>query len=90
MIVQSPLLQCPPQANSQNILILYLVIFLPSKKSLCCGCCGKSKEYEARTIYIGDTNKDVTAKQKYSKNVVRNQKYSVFSFIPVVSVSVND
>lgn len=49
----------------------------------CCGCCGKSNEYEARTVYIGH-NKELNAKQKYSKNVVRNQKYSIFSFIPVV------
>jgi hypothetical protein len=50
--------------------------------NLFCGCCGKSKVYEPRTIHIG-SNQDLN-KQKFSKNNVRNQKYSIFSFIPIV------
>ncbi|KAK6186527.1 hypothetical protein SNE40_008550 [Patella caerulea] len=43
-------------------------------------CCGE-KEYKDRTINIGMA----TGHQpKYTKNVVRNQKYSVISFIPKV------
>ena len=50
----------------------------------CCGCCNTKKDFEDRTIYIG-RNKDLnTSRQRFPKNVVRNQKYSVFSFIPMV------
>jgi len=50
-----------------------------------CRCCGKSKDYEARTVPIGRSRDLATAaKVKYAKNVVRNQKYSIFTFIPIV------
>jgi phospholipid-translocating ATPase len=39
--------------------------------------------YEARTIHIG-RDKEINSKSKYPKNVVRNQKYSIISFLPVV------
>lgn len=55
---------------------------LPTHNS-CCVCCRRSNEHEARTIYIGH-NKELNYKKKYSKNVVRNQKYSIISFIPWV------
>lgn len=48
-----------------------------------CGCCGKTNAYESRTIHIGNS-KELKNKQKFPKNVVRNQKYSIFSFIPIV------
>lgn len=47
--------------------------------SLCC----RQKELQARTIHIGlgsRANQD----SKYAKNVVRNQKYSIITFIPMV------
>ncbi|RNA28630.1 putative phospholipid-transporting ATPase IIB isoform X2, partial [Brachionus plicatilis] len=47
-----------------------------------CNCLAKSKGFEARTIYIGKTTE--LNRHKYPKNVVRNQKYSIFTFIPIV------
>ncbi|GFS05805.1 phospholipid-transporting ATPase [Elysia marginata] len=47
--------------------------------SLCC----RQKELQSRTIHIGlgsRANQDT----KYAKNVVRNQKYSIITFIPIV------
>ncbi|CAF0881197.1 unnamed protein product [Brachionus calyciflorus] len=49
----------------------------------CCNCLGKSKGFEARTIHIGKS-RELNYKQKFPKNVVRNQKYSIFTFIPIV------
>lgn len=49
----------------------------------CCCCCSKTKLYEARTIHIGNS-KELKNKQRFPKNVVRNQKYSIFTFIPIV------
>ena len=48
---------------------------------MCC-CCDKSKGYEARTIFIGREKQQ--SKQKFPKNVVRNQKYSIITFLPIV------
>lgn len=62
----------------------YFVKKFNLKKSVFCRCCGKSKDYEARTVPIG-RSRDLNAKLKYPKNVVRNQKYSIFTFIPIVS-----
>ncbi|ESO86900.1 hypothetical protein LOTGIDRAFT_175971, partial [Lottia gigantea] len=45
------------------------------------GCCCGEKEYRDRTIYIGLATGH---QHKYTKNVVRNQKYSVITFIPKV------
>ncbi|KAK3707412.1 hypothetical protein RRG08_034469 [Elysia crispata] len=47
--------------------------------SLCC----RQKELQARTIHIGLGSKANT-ENKYAKNVVRNQKYSIITFIPMV------
>ncbi|CAI9715878.1 probable phospholipid-transporting ATPase IIB isoform X2 [Octopus vulgaris] len=55
---------------------------------VCCGClaslfskCCRKKELQPRIIHIGLSRGPL---EKYSKNVIRNQKYSVFSFIPKV------
>ena len=54
-----------------------------SKKSCCSSlwswCCGP-KQYASRTIWIGRENF-----QKFPANVIRNQKYNIFTFIPIVS-----
>ncbi len=42
--------------------------------------------YEARTIHVG-RDKEMNPKNKYPKNVVRNQKYSIFTFLPVVKLN---
>ena len=42
-------------------------------------CCG-TKEYSSRTVWIGKEHV-----QKFPANVIRNQKYNTFTFIPVVS-----
>ncbi|RUS73851.1 hypothetical protein EGW08_018395 [Elysia chlorotica] len=47
--------------------------------SLCC----RQKELQARTIHIGVGSRANTD-TKYAKNVVRNQKYSIITFIPMV------
>ena len=63
--------------------------------SACCSCCGSSNMFEARTFAVGqasngsskDSHYSSFQKSRFPKNVVRNQKYSVFSFIPIVSVA---
>ncbi|XP_052232597.1 probable phospholipid-transporting ATPase IIB [Dreissena polymorpha] len=47
----------------------------------CVRCCCKKKEYKPRTVPIGLTR---LSEEKYPKNVVRNQKYSVITFLPKV------
>ena len=46
-----------------------------------CFCC-REKELTSRTIRIGRDS----GPQKFPPNVIRNQKYSLFSFIPKVSL----
>lgn len=41
-------------------------------------CCGP-KEYSSRTIWIGRGSF-----QKFPPNIIRNQKYNIFTFIPIV------
>jgi len=41
-------------------------------------CCGP-KEYTSRTVWIGRENWE-----KFPPNIIRNQKYNVFTFIPIV------
>ena len=57
-------------------------------KNDCCRCCSKfwswccgTKEYSSRTVWIGREHF-----HKYPPNVIRNQKYNTFTFIPVVSL----
>ena len=53
----------------------------------CCKmfCCCRKKEFSSRTVFIGTGNgKD--GQHQFPANVIRNQKYSVFSFIPIVSI----
>ncbi|KAK2148328.1 hypothetical protein LSH36_502g02038 [Paralvinella palmiformis] len=51
----------------------------------CCDSCGercrRKKEYKPRTVYLGRQN---ATDQTFPPNVVRNQKYNVFTFIPLV------
>lgn len=44
--------------------------------------CRKKHEYKPRTIWIGKKQGHPT--EEYPKNVIRNQKYSVITFIPLV------
>uniref|UniRef100_A0A0X3PV87 Phospholipid-transporting ATPase n=1 Tax=Schistocephalus solidus TaxID=70667 RepID=A0A0X3PV87_SCHSO len=46
----------------------------------CCAKCRPKKEYHSRMVNLGRPSKLV----KYPPNVIRNQKYNVFSFIPLV------
>ncbi|CAH1785189.1 unnamed protein product [Owenia fusiformis] len=57
-------------------------------KILCSNCwdsmiekCRRKKDYLPRTVWMGDKDPHHT---KYPANVIRNQKYSVISFIPLV------
>ena len=47
----------------------------------CMNCCCKAKEFKARSVPLG---LERVSDEKYPRNVVRNQKYSVISFIPKV------
>ncbi|KAL4235196.1 ATP synthase subunit 9 [Mactra antiquata] len=49
--------------------------------SCCIRCCCKKKVLKSRTVPMG---LEQLSEEKYPKNVVRNQKYSVISFIPKV------
>ena len=53
----------------------------------CLKCCRRNKDYKPRSVPIGlEPSSDV----KYPKNVIRNQKYSVITFIPKVRVFVKE
>ena len=41
---------------------------------------GRKKQYKPRTVIIGGTN----TKEKFPSNLIRNQKYNVITFLPVV------
>ena len=61
-------------------LILHTILMCFS----CCGmgwfwCC-RQKEMSSRTVWVG---RDCS--QKFPANVIRNQKYNIFSFLPLVS-----
>ena len=45
-------------------------------------CCGP-KQYTSRTVWIGRENF-----QKFPANVIRNQKYNIITFIPIVSFQI--
>ena len=47
-----------------------------------CFCC-REKELSSRTIWVG---REQSSTQKFPPNVIRNQKYSLFSFIPMVRI----
>jgi phospholipid-translocating ATPase len=46
-------------------------------------CCCRRKEFSARTVWIGREASGL--QQKFPANVIRNQKYSVLTFVPLVS-----
>ena len=50
-----------------------------SRKMFWARCCGK-KEFSSRTVWVGRPNVE-----KFPANVIRNQKYSIITFIPLVS-----
>ena len=58
-----------------------------SADSSCCDSvldkCKRKKNYKPRTVIIGKAQPKGT---KYPRNAVRNQKYSVITFIPLVSM----
>lgn len=57
---------------------------LPSFR--CCPwsrCCGMG-DFRPRTVWLGHPEK---REQKYPRNVINNQKYNFFTFLPAVSVS---
>ena len=43
--------------------------------------CRGRRDYKPRTIYLGRPN---PTDQKFAANIIRNQKYSVITFIPLV------
>ncbi len=45
---------------------------------------GRNRDFLPRTIRLG-----YTPEGRFAKNVVRNQKYSVLTFVPLVSVCLN-
>lgn len=52
----------------------------------CCDClahmCRRRKELKARTVWLGCPEK---SEEKFPKNIIKNQKYNVFTFVPGVS-----
>ena len=56
------------------------VMYCSSIKS-CCWKCRRKKEYRSRMVCIGRSNH----LENLPPNVIRNQKYNIFSFIPLVS-----
>lgn len=52
----------------------------------CCDCllrlCRRRKELKARTVWLGCPEK---CEEKYSKNIIKNQKYNILTFVPGVS-----
>ena len=65
---------------SSHFIHFYISSFC-SKMWKNCFCC-REKELSSRTIWIGRES----STQKFPPNVIRNQKYSLFSFIPMVSI----
>ncbi len=47
-------------------------------------CCCRKREFTSRTVWIGRESV-----QKFPPNVIRNQKYNVFTFVPLVSYKIN-
>uniref|UniRef100_A0A8C7YB77 Phospholipid-transporting ATPase n=1 Tax=Oryzias sinensis TaxID=183150 RepID=A0A8C7YB77_9TELE len=51
----------------------------------CCDCllrlCRRRKELKARTVWLGCPEK---CEEKYSKNIIKNQKYNILTFVPGV------
>lgn len=45
--------------------------------------CRRKREYKPRTIWLGRAS---PTDEKYPANVIRNQKYNVITFIPLVSL----
>lgn len=43
--------------------------------------CCKPREYKARTIHIGKS-----MHEKFPTNVIRNQKYNIITFLPLVCI----
>lgn len=64
-----------------------IMVFPPSLVAFrCCpwsSCCGMG-DFRPRTVWLGHPEK---REQRYPKNVINNQKYNFFTFLPGVSVS---
>ena len=73
--------------NTLNIVILvyFLAILL-----ICSGCCEnlarkcrRAKHYSSRTIQL---DKPIEKPSSFPANIIRNQKYSILTFVPLVSL----
>uniref|UniRef100_A0A4W3IXU1 Phospholipid-transporting ATPase n=1 Tax=Callorhinchus milii TaxID=7868 RepID=A0A4W3IXU1_CALMI len=51
------------------------------QRSGCCGWCCGGRDFKPRTVWLGHPEK---REQKYPRNVINNQKYNFFSFLPGV------
>ena len=59
----------------------YLILLFSCCNMSWSNCC-RRKEFQSRTISVGRESL-----QKFPPNVIRNQKYSILSFIPIVSIT---
>ena len=71
--------QIKPHSTRWHYPFTYLLPFFRCCSRLWRWCCGP-KEYTSRTVWIGRENWE-----KFPPNIIRNQKYNVFTFIPIVS-----
>jgi len=51
-----------------------------------CFKCRRKKEYQPRTLYLGGRKEGKDA-PRYPPNIIRNQKYNIISFVPLVGGS---
>ncbi|KAG7458280.1 hypothetical protein MATL_G00236500 [Megalops atlanticus] len=63
-------------------------LLLGGWKILCCSCCEwlthtccRKKELKARTVWLGCPEK---CEEKHPRNIIKNQKYNIFTFVPGV------
>ena len=61
-----------------------ITCFLFSCSNMFWSNCCKRKEFSSRNVLIGRENLQCGT-QKFPPNVIRNQKYSILTFIPIVS-----
>ena len=64
-------------------LLISMFFFYSFCAKMWCFCC-RDKALTSRTVWLGRE----TEGQKFPPNVIRNQKYSLFSFIPKVSTKI--
>ncbi|XP_060556239.1 probable phospholipid-transporting ATPase IIB isoform X2 [Ruditapes philippinarum] len=67
--------------HGQSRLSYWCSNFLETCCKCCLKCCCKKKVFKPRTVPLGLEH---LTDEKYPKNVVRNQKYSIITFIPKV------